>query len=154
LPVTDPGEAAGDVGLAVLAAITNSRSGQIGDTLEVLAEALDTIDSGTAGVLADLTMSGLNATDGQQIWRMLMTTATYPYATSLRESFREEGREQGRAEGLLENQREAVHQVIEARGFQPTEAQVDLIDACTSLDTLKAWLTAAVTAATVDDIFR
>lgn len=42
----------------------------------------------------------------------------------------------------------------EARGFHPTSVQVDLIDTCTSLDTLKAWLTAAVSAAIVDDIFR
>jgi hypothetical protein len=83
-----------------------------------------------------------------------MATTTYPYATSLRESFREEGREQGRREGMLEGQRGAVHQIIEARGFQPTGAQVSLIDDCTDLDILKAWARAAVTAATVDDIFR
>jgi hypothetical protein len=165
-PITDSDEAAADVGLAVLAAITHSKSGQISDILEALADALDTVDMSTAEVLADLTMSGLNDTDGQKIWRMLMATATYPYATSLRESFREEGmrqgreqgreegREEGRAQGLLEGQRDAVHQVIEARGFQLTDAQVNLINTRTDLDTLKAWSKAAVTAATVDDIFR
>jgi len=164
--ITDPGEAADDVGLAVLAAITHSRSGRISDILEALAEALDTIDTNTAEVLADLTMSGLNDTDGQKTWRMLMTTATYPYATSLRESFREEGREQGheqglkeglkegRAEGLLEGLRSAVHQIIEARGIQLTDAQVDVVNTCNSPDTLRAWSKAAVTAPTADDIFR
>ena len=107
----------------------------------------------TAEVLADLTMSGLNDTDGQKIWRMLMATKTYPYASSLRESFREEGRQEKHAE-LLEVQRDAIRLVIEARGFQPTGAQIDLVDHCTELDTLKAWARAAVTAATVDDIFR
>jgi hypothetical protein len=34
------------------------------------------------------------------------------------------------------------------------DAQVNLINTCTDLDTLKAWSKAAVTAATVDDTFR
>lgn len=34
----------------------------------------------TAGVLADLTMSGLNDTDGQKIWRMLSASSAGPAA--------------------------------------------------------------------------
>lgn len=90
-----------------------------------------------------------------------MATKAYPYASSLRESFRElfreeytqQGREEGRAE-LLETQRDAVRLVVKARGFKLTSSQAKLIDDCTDPDTLKAWATAAVTAAAVDDIFR
>ena len=164
-PVTDLAEAADDVGLAVLAAITHSRSGQISAILETLAEALDSIDPDTAGVLADLTMSGLNATDGQQIWRMLMGTTTYTYASSLRESFREEGREQGLEQGLeqgreekqaavLEALRNTVRLVTAARGFQLADAHAKLIDACTDPGTLDSWAKAAVTADKEDDIFQ
>jgi hypothetical protein len=43
------------VRVAVLAAITNSKSEQINDILEALAEGLDTIDTRTAETLADFT---------------------------------------------------------------------------------------------------
>ena len=152
-PVTDLNQAASDVGLAVLAAITHSKSSRISEILETLAEALDIIDPDTAGVLADLTMSGLNDTDGQKIWRMLMGTTTYPYASSLRESFREEGRQEKQAE-MLEKQRETVRLVTAARGFELIDAHARLINDCADSDTLEAWAKAAVTAATVDDIFR
>jgi len=61
---------------------------------------------------------------------------------------------EGRAEGLLEGLRSAVHQIIEARGIQLTDAQVDVVNTCNSPDTLRAWSKAAVTAPTADDIFR
>jgi len=98
-------------------------------------------------------MSGLNDTDGQKIWRMLMGTTTYTYASSLRESFREEGREEKQAE-MLERQRKTVRAVIGARGLQLTDAHAKLIDDCADPDTLDAWVKAAVTAAKPDDIFR
>ncbi|HEY6495596.1 MAG TPA: hypothetical protein VIZ43_20135, partial [Trebonia sp.] len=94
--ITDPVQAKEDVGLAVLGAITHSRSRQINDILEALAEALDTIDTGTATVLAELAEAGLADTDGLTIWRALMTTSTYPYVSHLRSQGREEGRQEGR----------------------------------------------------------
>jgi hypothetical protein len=171
-PITDPAEAAEDVGLAVLAAITNSKSEQIGDILEALADALDTIDTKTAETLAGLTASGLTGTDGQMIWRTLMTTSAHPYTSPLhewlreaaREEVREEVREAARVEvreaareeartELLEAERNTVRLVIKARGFSLSDAQAKLVSDCTGLDTLKAWSEAAVSASTVDDIF-
>jgi hypothetical protein len=95
IPVTDPAQAKEDVGFAVLAAITHSRSKSIGDILEALAEALDTVDTSTASVLAELAEAGLADTDGLQIWRALMATTSYPYVSQLRSQGREEGRQEG-----------------------------------------------------------
>ncbi len=94
-PITDPVQAKEDVGLAVLAAITHSRSGLISAILEALAGALDTIDTSTASVLAELAEAGLADTDGLPIWRALMATTTYPYVSHLRSQGREEGRQEG-----------------------------------------------------------
>ncbi len=148
-PITDPVQAKDDVGLAVLAAITNSRSGQIGDILEALAEALDTIDTSTAGVLAELAEAGLADTDGLPIWRALMTTSTYPYVSHLRSQGREEGRQEGRAEARAE----AVVQVLAARQVEIPDADRERILACRDDDTLTAWLSKAAVIRGISELF-
>ncbi len=157
-PITDPEEAAADVGLATLAAITHSNSGQINDILEALAEALNTIDTGTAGALAELTAAGLADTEGLPIWRALMATPAYPYTSPLREWFREEGLQEGRQvglqEGLIEGERGTVRMVLKARGLKLSDSQRERLDACTDLDTLRTWSQAALTADTTDDVFK
>jgi hypothetical protein len=171
--VTDPDQAAEDVGLAVLAAITHSQSGRINDILEALAEALNTIDTSTAGVLAELIAAGVADTHGLTIWRALMSTPAYPYASPLRDWFREQGleqgreqgleqgreqgleqgREQGREQGLVEGERGTVRMVLKARGLELTAAHRERLETCTDLATLKEWSEAALTATTVDEIF-
>ena len=156
-PIMDPVEAKEDVGLAVLAAITNSRSGRIGDILEALAEALDTIDTSTAGVLAELAEAGLADTDGLPIWRALMTTSTYPYVSHLRSQGRAEGRVEGLAEGRVEGRAEAraeaVVQVLAARQVEIPDADRERILACRDDDTLTAWLSKAAVIRGISELF-
>jgi len=140
-PIADPVQAKEDVGFAVLAAITHSRSGQIGHILEALAEALDTIDTSTASVLAELAEAGLADTDGLPIWRALMATTTYPYVSHLRS--------QGRAEGRAE----AVVLVLAARHIEISGADRERILACRDSDTLTAWLTRAAVITDISELF-
>ena len=148
-PITDPVEAKEDVGFAVLAAITHSRSWQINGILEALAEALDTIEPSTASVMAELTEAGLGNTDGLPIWRALMTTTTYPYVSQLRSLGREESREEGREEGRAE----AVVLVLDARHIEVTDADRERILACRDSDTLTAWLCKAAVIADISELF-
>jgi hypothetical protein len=144
-PITDPAQAKEDVGFAVLAAITHSRSRLIGVILEALADALDTIDTSTASVLAELAEAGLADTDGLQIWRALMATTTYPYVSHLRSQGREEGRQEGRAE--------AVVQVLAARRVVTSDAVRERILACRDNDTLTAWLSRAAVVTDASELF-
>jgi hypothetical protein len=148
-PITDPAQAKEDVGFAVLAAITHSRSTLIGAILEALADALDAIDTSTASVLAELAEAGLADTDGLQIWRALMATTTYPYVSHLRSQGREEGRLEGRAEGRAE----AVVQVLAARRVETSDADRERILACRDNDTLTAWLSRAAVVTGTSELF-
>jgi hypothetical protein len=140
-PITDPAEAKEDVGFAVLAAITHSRSGQINGILEALAQALNTIEPSTASVMAELTEAGLGNTDGLPIWRALMTTTTYPYVSELRSL----GREEGRAASVV--------QVLDVRHIEIPDADRERILACRDYDTLTAWLNRAVVIADISELF-
>jgi hypothetical protein len=148
-PITDPVEAKEDVGFAVLAAITHSRSRQINGILEALAEALDTIEPSTASVMAELIEAGLGNTDGLSIWRALMTTTTYPYVSQLRSLGRQEGREEGREEGRAE----AVVQVLDSRHIEVPDADRERILACRHSDRLTAWLGKAAVITDISELF-
>jgi hypothetical protein len=67
---------------------------------------------------------------------------------------RDEGREEGREEGLVAGERGTVLMVLKARGLPVSDSQRARIDACDDLGALKAWAEAALTAATVDDLFN
>jgi hypothetical protein len=83
-------EASEDVTAAMLSALTHSRGAQARGILEALAAALDTIDTKTAGFLAEYIEDGLGETPAQSIWKVLMATVTYPYVSSIRSQGREE----------------------------------------------------------------
>jgi hypothetical protein len=65
-----------------------------------------------------------------------------------------QGREEGREEGLVAGERGTVHMVLKARGLPVSDSQRARIDACDDLAALKVWAEAALTAATVDDLFK
>jgi hypothetical protein len=65
-----------------------------------------------------------------------------------------QGREEGREEGLVAGERGTVLMVLKARGLPVSDSQRSRIDACDDLAVLKAWAETALTAATVDDLFK
>jgi hypothetical protein len=171
--VTDPAHARDDVTFTVFSALTHSRSGQAGAILEVLAAALGTIDDGTAALLAELTEAGLGGTGGQQIWRNLMTTQTYPYVSQLRSQGREEGRvegreegrvegreegraegrEEGRAEGRAASRAEDILRILDRRGVVVDESSRARIQACMDLADLDIWFDRALTVTAITELF-
>ena len=58
-----------------------------------------------------------------------------------------------REEGLIEGERGTVRMVLKARGLELSDAHRERLDNCTSLDTLKRWSQAALTAGTADEVF-
>jgi hypothetical protein len=147
--VTSLAEAADDIPFAVFSALTHSRGPEAHAILEALAAALDTIDTETADFLVEFTEAGLGSTPGQQIWKVLMATVTYPYVSELRSKGRQEGRQEGRAQG----QAQSILQVLDRRGIAVDAGSRERIESCTEADTLSTWLDRALTAAKATDLF-
>ena len=155
--VTTVAEASQDVPAAVFSALTHSRGPEARAILEALAAALDTIDTETAEFLAEFTGIGLGDTDGQKIWKVLMSTVTYPYVSSLRSQFREEGRAEGREEGRAEGQTAGraadILRILDRRGVVVDEDVRQRIESCGDLEVLGTWLDRSLTAEKVSDLF-
>jgi hypothetical protein len=159
--ITSLAEAREDVVYTVLSALTHSRSKRAAAILEVLAAALDTIDTDSAGFLAEFTGVGLGGTAAKEVWRTLMSAQNYRYqsefACQLREEGRaegrEEGREEGRAEGRAEGEALSVLHVLERRGIHVPSAVRDQILSCTDTTVLEGWLDRALTITSIEDLF-
>ena len=84
----------------------------------------------------------------------LMATKYEEPFSKLGLSYYGQGREEGREEGLVAGERGTVLMVLKARGLPVSDSQRARVDACDDLAVLKAWAEGALTAATVDDLFK
>ena len=143
--VTDPAEAAQDVCFTMLSALTHSRSREVGAILEVLADALTTVDAQTGASLAEFTEAGLGKTAGRIIWRQLMATkAGYPYVSQMRREGQREGRREGRIEGRIEGRREDILRIFDKRGIEVPDEVRDAVNGCDDTRTLDRWFDLAL----------
>jgi hypothetical protein len=139
--ITDLTQACEDVLFTVFSALTHSRSENAAAILKVLAAALDTIDTDTAGYFAEFTEVGLGDTTARKAWRALMSTQNYPYVSQLRA--------QGRAEG----EAKAVLLILDGRGIHVPQTVRDQITSCTDTTLLEGWLHRALTITSIEDLF-
>lgn len=146
--ISDQSQAAADVPLAALSAITHVNDPCIGDILKALAGALQSIDESDAEVFALLTEAGLGSSPAGETWRHLMTLNSSMIRTVTTERIRDEGRDQGRAEEAAGS----ILRVLERRGIVVTDTQAARIRSCTDLEVLRHWLDLATTAESVDEI--
>jgi hypothetical protein len=94
-----------------------------------------------------------------------MRSGTYEYQSEFARKYvaqgREEGRQEGREEGLQEGlqqglqkgEKEALLEVLAARGVKVDAAARQRIQECTQLAQLKRWLRRAVTVQSVQELF-
>jgi hypothetical protein len=54
---------------------------------------------------------------------------------------------------LTEGKRDDLMRVLEVRGLQPTQVQVQRVQACVDIATLDAWFTRAITASSASEVF-
>ncbi|MCP2336818.1 hypothetical protein [Actinomadura rupiterrae] len=152
--ITDAGEAAEDIILAVFAAITHALSPQVGAILEALADALATQDTESAQFFAQYLNVALEDTDAQAIWRELMALKDHPYANELRDLFEEPARKEGLAEGKRKTTIEHILTALRSRGIPTSSHDIAKIKACTDETTLDTWFTRSMSATTIKDVFR
>jgi hypothetical protein len=84
---------------------------------------------------------------------MLMTTDTSPYYSRYFKQLYSDGRTDGIAESKAEGEAEALLTVLATRGFHVPEALAPEINACTDDARLTEWITRAVTADTLEEVF-
>lgn len=140
--VTDPAKAAEDVPLATLSAITHGREPNATAILKALASALKTLDEETASIFIELTELGLGNAPAAQTWRNIM-------AVDL-DFFRSETSQRLRAEGRAG----AILLLLSQRGVTVPDDARDRITDCPDLTVLDTWFTRAITATTVEEIFK
>lgn len=143
--ITDPAQAAGDIGYAVLSALLHATSDRAPGILEALADALGTVETTEAKHLAETTDAGLGDTAIRKLWRDLMTTQTHRYQSLLRQEWTDEGRAEGKASSLL--------RILEHRGITVDEQARERITGCTDSPTIDRWIDRAFDATGIDDLF-
>jgi hypothetical protein len=155
--VTDLAEAQEDIWFAVLSALTHSRSRRAHEILEVLAEALTTLDNESAGFLAEFTEQGLAGTSSRDIWRKMMLGLRYPYPSQMRIEAREEGlaegREEGREEGSVRTRVEDILRILARRGLEVPAETRHVIEACTDMGKLETWFDRSLVIDDIADLF-
>ncbi|MFE5548411.1 hypothetical protein ACFQ71_31935 [Streptomyces sp. NPDC056534] len=151
--ITDPVRARGDLALATLATLTHAGDPGIGDILKALSTALRDLPEDVADPLIEFTAQGLSKRPAQEIWRNLVATDLSFYKSYLSEEIRDEGRAEGRTEGRARASADAILLVLEQRGLDVPDDVRARVTACDDLETLRLWLTRAVTAATAEEIF-
>ncbi|MER6581323.1 hypothetical protein [Nonomuraea sp. NPDC001023] len=139
--IDDLAEAVNDVVLTMFSALTHARSKEVTAILEVLADALDTTDTTSAGHIAEQTEVGLGNTDARRIWRDLMATKTYRYQSEYAQMLRAEGE----AKVLL--------MILDGRGAVIPDEVRRRITSCTDTTVLEAWIERAVHADRLCEVF-
>jgi hypothetical protein len=147
--IADAREAARDVPLAVLSAMTHGRGSKAAAILESLATALKTIDADSAAAFAQFVDSCLDDPQVKHMWRDLMTAMQYFWRHPLAEQVREEGREQGRTQAKAE----MILRILEWRGIPVPEEVRERVESCTDLEQLELWAQRAVHAADAAELF-
>jgi hypothetical protein len=139
--VTDPAEAAQDIPLATLSAITHAQDAEVESVLRPLASALKAVDDETRLIFSELTELGLGDTPAAYKWSktMAMDTSFFRSRTS------QKLRAHGVAETLLE--------VLEERGIPISDEARERIEECEDRRLLAVWLRRALSDEAADQIF-
>ncbi|MFE9737535.1 hypothetical protein [Streptomyces sp. NPDC006477] len=155
--ITDPARAAEDLALATLSAITHAGDPGIGAILKALSAALRDVPENVADPIIEFTAQGLSKRPAQDLWRTLVAVDLSFYKSYLAEEIRDEarveGRAEGRAQGLAQGSADAILLVLEQRGLDVPDDVRARVTGCDDPETLRAWLTRAVTVASAEEIF-
>ncbi|MCU0694344.1 MAG: hypothetical protein MUF54_23395, partial [Polyangiaceae bacterium] len=106
--------------------------------------------SGEAGPrYYDLVMSALPPKARNELEAIMRQQGQKAYRSPLLREVQAKGKADGKAEG----KRDALMRVLEVRGLQPTQVQVQRVQACVDIATLDTWFTRAITASSASEVF-
>ncbi|MGH3751639.1 MAG: hypothetical protein ACRDRP_02910 [Pseudonocardiaceae bacterium] len=133
--------------LAVLSALAHGRDPRNREVLDVLAGALDRVETQQALVYLRLVLAALPQAARTHL-EELMATETYEYQSEFTERLRNEGAIKGRAEAKADY----ILRVLHARSVEVPDQVRTRITTCTDPDRLDTWLDRAITAHTIEDL--
>jgi hypothetical protein len=139
--IADPANAAQDIPLATLSAITHARDAEVESVLRPLAAALKTVDEETRQVCAELTELGLGEARAAKLWSKIMAMDLSFYRSRTSQKLRAEGFSEA---NLLE---------LEERGIPVSDEVRERIESCDDRRLLRAWIRRAMTVESADQIF-
>jgi predicted transposase YdaD len=147
--------------LAVLHVVTQSIDMTTHDARMRVLEALAIVPADRRASYSRIVRAVVSETVREELEQLMKTVIKDPFIDGLIEEGLtrgiqqgiEQGIEQGLAEGRAAGEADAILRVLDARGLKVTAAQRERITGCTDLKQLQEWITRAVTAAKVADIF-
>ncbi|MEV0617811.1 hypothetical protein AB0I81_31125 [Nonomuraea sp. NPDC050404] len=151
--ITDPQEAAADVVLTMLSALTHARSPQVAAILKALDHALRTIDVSTAEVLAEQTEIGLGNTKAGRIWKELIAMSHYRFRSESARALMAECEAKGKVEGEAKGRAEDILKILQERGIPLNESFQVKVLGTTDMGLLEAWLIRALHVTTAEELF-
>ncbi|MFE2334418.1 RpnC/YadD family protein [Streptomyces coelicoflavus] len=166
LPViTEPDEAARDLGVAVFSALAYASDPGLTAILDALASGVadDAGKSGSGDVdrvdWAEIVEIGLGEGPGRDYWRNLMATYTpnFPGSNSIVEESwlegRAKGQTEGKTEGRVEGRAEDILRILEVRGVEIPDLVRERVASCADLDVLGTWLDRSLSVVRAEELF-
>jgi hypothetical protein len=151
--VTDPDLARQHPHLTMLSAIAHGEHPERDQILHALLAALDTFDHDVAARYTDHVLTVVTKAARDHL-EALMSTGTYEYKSDFARRYYHQGQTEGLAEGRAEGEVRALLAILNARGIPVPDDIHARITACTDLDHLDIWVRRAITATTIQDLFR
>jgi hypothetical protein len=154
---TDPAQMAANPSLAVLAVAYHGRDPAVASAFVA---GMSTLDGERAVQYYEYGYA-MSPKETCRILEELMTTTNWPvyspfaklhYGKGL-EKGTEQGIVQGIERGIEQGEREAIFEVLEARGLTPSEEEASRITASADLAQIKCWLRRSATASRVSELF-
>ncbi|MFC4006165.1 hypothetical protein ACFOY2_02955 [Nonomuraea purpurea] len=147
--ITDPQEAAGDLGLAVMSVMVHGLDRKV---IETFHAALQGVPAEEAAKYYELAYSASAPAARLLLEEIMASTTWLVHSPFAREHFGR-GREEGRAEGAAAGAARMLLRMLAARGLDVPDDARSRIAACTDLAQLEAWGDRAATARTIEDLF-
>jgi hypothetical protein len=146
--ITSVHEAAANIELAVLSALTHGDTPQGPAVLDTVTRALDGVDRDKARQYTELMLASLKGR-GKLHLEQLMVIKDFQYTSDFAQRLRAEGEVLGEAQG----EAKAILVVLKARGIPITAHARDRVRACTDPRQLELWIERAATIDRIDDLF-
>ncbi|TDB96873.1 hypothetical protein E1267_40455 [Nonomuraea longispora] len=150
--ITDVAEALGNIGLAVISAVTKAQDPLIKEVLSTLDAALSKIDQKLAGRYGQYIYVSLTGV-AQKEWGNLMAMLTHPYQGEFAESLLAEGEAKGQAIGEAIGEAKLLQMLLKARGIEVSEEVRARITSCMDTAVLEEWFQRALTADCAEQVF-
>jgi hypothetical protein len=146
---TDPAQMAANPSLAVLSVAYHGRDPAVANAFVA---GMSTLDDERAVQYYEYGYA-MSPTGVCDILEELMTTTNWPVYSPFAKLHYGKGLQKGTEQGIEQGERNALFEVLQARGLTPTDDEASRINGSSDLTQIKAWLRKSATASRVSELF-